>query len=88
MITDPAISDGSLFAGDKRPPANSFIRIRLLDQDMETIVETYKMVGIGVSQVGGYQISNDDANVSTFDVQFKSVYWEVESFEGGKAITR
>ena len=88
MVTDPAISDGSLFAGDKRPPANSFIRIRLLDQDMETVSETYKMVGIGVSQVGGYQVSNDDANVSTFDVQFKSVYWEIESSESPKGITR
>lgn len=88
MVTDPAISDGSLFAGDKRPPANSYIRIRLLDQDMENVTETYKMVGVSITDVNGYQLSNDDANVATFDVGFKSVYWEIESFSGGKAITR
>ena len=88
MVTDPAISDGSLFAGDKRPPANSFIRIRLLDQDMESITETYKMVGVSVKSVGGYQVSNDEAAVSTFDVQFQSVYWEIESMSTSKATTR
>jgi hypothetical protein len=79
-VTDPAISDGSLFAGDKRPRFDGVIRIKLLDAtDGTTVTEIYKLIGVQVNTVGNLQVSNEDANVSTFDVQFISQYWEIEA---------
>lgn len=88
MVTDPAITDGSLFAGDKRPPSNSYIRIQMLNQDMETTAEVYRIVGVSIQNVGSLTMSNTESNVSTFDVTFKSAYWEIENVASGIASTR
>lgn len=88
MVTDPAISSGSLFAGEKRPPSSSFVRIKLLGQDMETVVETYKLVGVSVSSVGSLSVSNADASVSTFSVGLQSIYWEIENHTSPLAVIR
>ena len=79
-VADPAISDGSLFAGDKRPHLDGVIRIKLLDAtDGTTVNEIYKMIGVQVQNVGPLTVSNDNAEVSTFTVEFISQFWEVES---------
>jgi len=87
-MTDPAISNGSVFGGDRRIPKNSYIRLHLLGADMETIVETYRIIGVGISSIGALAVSNDSAEVATFDVTMKSIYWEIESttdqFQGVK----
>ena len=75
---DPDIEGGSVFAGDRRLNTGSIIRIHLLDNDMESISEVYKLIGVRISSVGALAVSNTDANVSTFDVQFKSVYNQIE----------
>lgn len=87
-VTDPAITDGSLFAGDKRPPANSYVRIRLLNADMSTDAEVYRLVGVSVQNVGNLNVSNTESNVATFDVTLKSAYWEVESTASSTGITK
>jgi hypothetical protein len=77
---DPAISDGSVFAGDRRLNTAGVIRIKLLaTEDAVTVSEIYKMVGVKIETVGGLQVSNNDGNVSTFEVTFRSVYWEIEN---------
>lgn len=78
ITCDPAIGDGSLFAGDRRIAKNSYVRVCLLDNDMETVMETYRLVGVKVQNVGAEAVSNVDAAISTFEVQLKSVYWEIE----------
>lgn len=88
MVTDPAISNGSLFAGEKRPPSNSFVRIKMLGQDMETVVETFKLIGVSVSSVGGLSVSNTDASVSQFSVGLKSIYWEIENHTSPLAVIK
>jgi hypothetical protein len=75
---DPDIEGGSVFAGDRRLNTGSVIRIHLLDNDMESISEVYKMIGVRIQEVGALAVSNVDANVSTFTVSFKSVYWQIE----------
>lgn len=67
-VSDPAISDGSVFTGDRRVNNKSIIRIHLLDNNMKDVSETYKMIGVKIMSVGNLQVSNTDANVSTFDV--------------------
>ena len=81
-IIDPAISQGSLFAGYRDTNSGSLIRIKLLGNDMETPLEIYKMVNIKVGNVGALTVSNTDASVSTFEVSFKSSYWELETVNG------
>lgn len=75
---DPNISDGSVFTGDRRMNSGGTIRIKLLDNDMITVSEVYKIIGVKIQSVGGLQVSNNDANVTTFDVSFKSAWWEIE----------
>lgn len=77
--SDPAISDGSLFAGDRRLNVSGVIRLKLLGTDMSTPMEVYKMVGVSIANVGGLTVSNTDSGVSTFEVSLKSCYWEIES---------
>ena len=86
---DPAISDGSVFAGDRRMNVKGVIRIQLLDDDMVTPAETYKMIGVFITGVGGLTVSNSNAQISQFQVSFTSQYWELEqaargSFQGQK----
>jgi len=81
-VTDPAISQGSGLGGDKRIPANSYVRMHLLASDMETRVETYKLMGVGVQEVGIMSLSNATAEVATFDVTLKSQFHEIENNQG------
>jgi len=78
-MTDPAIGNGSVFGGDRRIPKNSYVRLHLLGADMETVVETYRIVGVSVANVGNLEVSNEAADVTTFEVGLRSVYWEIES---------
>lgn len=80
---DPAISEGSVFAGDRRMNVKGVIRIQLLDNDMVTPAETYKMIGVFITNVGGLQVSHSGANISTFTVGFTSQYWEIEQVDHG-----
>lgn len=50
---------------------------------MTSVAETYKLVGVKVASVGQLQVSNNDANISTFDVTLKSIYWAIESANVG-----
>lgn len=77
-IWDPDIAGGSVFTGDRRMNSGGSIRIKLLDNDLITISEIYRMVGVKISSVGGLTVSNTDASISTFDVQFKSAWFEIE----------
>lgn len=81
-ITAANISQGSYFGGEKRIPKNSIIRMKMLAGDMETVVETYKLYGIFVEKVGDLKMSNIEAGVATFNVEFRSQYWEIESATG------
>ena len=75
---DPDIEGGSVFAGDRRLNTGSIVRIHLLDNDMETVSEIYKLIGVRVASVGPLTVSNVDSSVSTFEVSLKSVYHQIE----------
>lgn len=81
-VTDASVATGSFFGGEKRIPKNAFIRMRLLAGDMVSVVETYKLYGCIPKKVGELKMSNTEAAVVTFDVEFGSQYWEVESTTG------
>lgn len=77
--SNPAISLGSVFEGDKRLNTAGVIRVKLLaSEDSSSVSEIYKMIGVKIENVGGLQVSNADASVSTFEVSFRSIYWEIE----------
>ena len=97
-IDPKIISDGrsttepqtfGLFDGNRRYEEDSQIWITLLGSDMKTPTEVCKLYGVKISSVGGLTVSNTDASISTFEVGFKSVFWQITNVEqdrfGGKA---
>lgn len=68
---------GSFAIGEKSYDETSTIKVSLLDPETgRETSETYTMYGVRIMSVGGFTVSNTDANVATFDVGFKSVYWD------------
>ena len=88
---DPDISGGSFFESNRRPTKigpgegqTPTITIKLLAPDFQTPVEITNIYGTRVTKVGGLELSNTGASISTFSVDFKSVYWE--QLPGGSSI--
>lgn len=81
-VMNPAISEGSLFEGD-RGVSQSTIRLELFDKDNKTIIQTYKFYGVQVGSVGNTSLTYDGGDKSTFDVSFKSIYWNMEETKKG-----
>ena len=81
-VSDPAIGEGSKLGGDKRIPVTASIRMFMMDSNMEDILETYKLVGCAVMEVGTLGMTNADVAIATFDVQIKSQYWELQDNVG------
>ena len=80
---NPDITGGSFFESNRRPtklgPAEGqtpSITVKLLAPDYQTSVETTMIYGSRVTKVGGLELSNTSGGISTFSVDFKSVYWE------------
>ena len=80
---NPDIEGGSVFEGDRRLNSESSIRIHLFGSDFKTVNEIYKMVGVKIASVGPMTMSNTEANVATFTVQFRSAYWFIEKATEG-----
>lgn len=80
---NPDITGGSLFESNRRPtklgPAEGqtpSITVKLLAPDYNSVVEETMIYGTRVTKVGGLELSNTAGGISTFTVDFKSVYWE------------
>ncbi len=82
-VMNPDISGGSVFEGDRSVNEKSIVRINLFDKDNKTVVETYKFFNIRVTNVGPITLTYEGGDVATFDVTFKSTYWEIESATNG-----
>ena len=84
-VMNPAISEGSLFEGD-RGVSQSIIRLELFDKDNETVIQTYKFYGVQVSSVGQTSLTYEGGEAAKFDVTFKSIYWNMEDTKKGSFI--
>lgn len=82
--SNPAISDGSIFEGDRRIREQDTVKLHLIGNDMRESIETYVLYGVKVAEVGALSMSNNTSpGVATFSVSLKSIYWEIlESKEG------
>ena len=85
-VSDPDIESGSVFAGDRRLNNSSVVRLQLLDNDMQSVAEVYKLIGVKVANVGPLAMSNNDATVATFEVTLKSIYWQIENSANGALV--
>ena len=83
---DPDIEGGSVFAGDRRLNNNSVIRLQLLDNDMQSVAEVYKLMCVKVNNVGALNMQHDGATVATFEVSLKSIYWQLENSANGALV--
>lgn len=80
---NPDITGGSFFESNRRPTKlgpnegqTPSITIKLLAPDFQTAIEKTVIYGTRVTKVGGLELSNTSGSISTFSVDFKSVYWE------------
>lgn len=80
---NPDITGGSFFESNRRPTKlgpgegqTPSITVKLLAPDYQTTVEATMIYGSRVTKVGGLDLSNTSGSISTFSVDFKSVYWE------------
>ena len=86
---NPDITMGSYFESNRRPTRlgpngnqEPYILIHLLAPDYQSHVESTLIHGSRVTKVGGLELSNTSGSISTFTVDFKSVYWEQVRGEG------
>ena len=80
---NPDITGGSFFESNRRPTKlgpnegqTPSIKIKLLAPDYRRVIESTMIYGARVTKVGGLELSNTSGSISTFTVDFKSVYWE------------
>lgn len=80
---NPDITDGSYFEANRRPTRlgsggdnEPWIQVDLLAPNYQDVVESTLIHGTRVTKVGGLELSNTAGGISTFSVDFKSVYWE------------
>lgn len=85
-VMNPDITGGSVLEGDRRVNDKSIIRVQLFDYDNKTVTETYKFFNVRVTEVGAITLTYDGGDKATFDVKFKSSYWEIESSKKGALI--
>lgn len=85
-VMNPDISGGSVLEGDRGINEKSIIRVQLFDKDNQTVIETYKFFNIRVTSVGDLTLTYEGGDVATFDVTFKSSYWEIESSTKGDLV--
>lgn len=83
LTMNPQIDDeGGYFEGNRQLEHSGKIRIHLLDptyahpSDKESIIEQYTLYGVTVQEVGTMTFSNTEAGLATFNVIFKSQYWQ------------
>ena len=70
------------FGADRRPTAGvgaSGLRLFLLAPDYNQAEMVIQMYGVRVQEVGTITLSNVDGGIATFNVSFKSVYWQSAS---------
>lgn len=86
---NPDITGGSYFESNRRPTKlgsgdgqTPSITVKLLAPDYQTAVEQTMIYGSRVTKVGGLELSNTSGSISTFSVDFKSVYWEQQVGNG------
>lgn len=88
LTINPQInSDGGYFEGNRLLNGSSMIKIYLLDptyDKRDKITEVYTIFGVTVEKVGSISVSNTEANIATFDVTFKSQYWQYGDSNDGK----
>lgn len=82
-VIDPAIEKGSVFGGDRGINPKSILRVRMLDKDNETVVETYKLFNVRITNVGPITLTYESGDKATFEITAKSTYWEIEESKSG-----
>jgi len=80
---DPLINNqASSFGADRRPTAGvggGILRLNMLAPNYEDIETQVTMYGVRVESVGSISLTNDSGSVATFDVGFRSVYWQISN---------
>lgn len=82
-VMNPDIEGGSVFEGDRGINEKSIARISLFDKDNQTVIETYKLYNVRITNVGPMSLTYEGGDVATFDITMKSTYWKIEDSKNG-----
>lgn len=82
-VMNANIEAGSVFEGDRGVNEQSIIRIRLFSKDNKTVNETYKFYNVRIQNVGAVSLGYEGGSVATFEVTFRSTYWQLETATEG-----
>lgn len=82
-VVNADIAGGSVFEGDRGVNDKATLRIRLFDKDNKTVSQTYKFYNVVVSDVGSISLDYSGGDAATFEVKFKSSWWEIEEANYG-----
>lgn len=61
--------------GQKGIITNAECKVHLLDNDMQTVVKTYTLVGAFCSNIGEMTLDHNSSSISTFPVTIAFQYW-------------
>lgn len=80
LTMNPQIdADGGYFEGNRRLQDVSKLYISLLDPTYSAphqVIETYTIYGVTIESVGAMQFSNTASDLATFEIKFRSQYWQ------------
>jgi len=76
-ISDPDI-DGGAAGGGIKTASTATGRMDLFNDKMDTVLHTFKLVGIYPAEIGVIEFTNADPEIATFDVTFRYQYWKTE----------
>jgi len=65
--------------GSKTLPDESCkIEIDLLSEGLDTVMQTYELIGVIPSAIGDITLGQANANIVTFDSTFRYQYWKIK----------
>ena len=82
-VINPAISQGSIFEGDRGIREQSTLRVLLFDETNANVIETVHFYNVRIKSVGGLTLTYEGGDKATFEVVFNSTYWEIETARKG-----
>lgn len=85
-VINPDILGGSKFEGDRGINEQSKLRVRLLDKDNDTVVETYMFYNVKIKSVGPMTLTYEGGDKASFEISWISTLWEIEKSERGALI--
>ena len=82
-VINADLAGGSVFEGDRGVNDKAMLRLHLFAKDNKTISQIYKFYNVQVADVGNVSLDWSGGDAASFEVKFKSTWWEIEEAKNG-----